>query len=121
MFLSITLATWAGLGLLAGKPRTAQDRLEAPASTRTAAGAASRNPVQANRQLLVPGQGDGGRQLKLGQSLRPSDEQELGKIRVRLLNAGFRHEQAVAVYYGVKAVSYALDRALRGISGLCIA
>ena len=39
---------------------------------------------------------------KLGQSLRPTDEQELGKIRIKLLNAGFRQDQAVAVYFGVK-------------------
>ena len=31
---------------------------------------------------------------KLGKSLPPSDVQELGKIRLKLLNAGFRHEQA---------------------------
>ncbi len=41
---------------------------------------------------------------KLGQSLRPSDAQELGKIRIKLLNAGFRQEQAVAVYYGIKFI-----------------
>ena len=34
---------------------------------------------------------------KLGQSLRPSDEEELGKVRLKLLNAGFRNENAVAV------------------------
>ena len=41
---------------------------------------------------------------KLGQSLRPSDAQELGKIRIKLLNAGFRHEQAVAVFFGIKFI-----------------
>ena len=41
---------------------------------------------------------------KLGQSLRPSDEQELGKIRLKLLNAGFRQEQAVAVFFGIKLI-----------------
>jgi tight adherence protein C len=42
---------------------------------------------------------------KLGQSLRPSDEQELGKVRLKLLNAGFRQEQAVAVFYGIKVIA----------------
>ena len=41
---------------------------------------------------------------KLGKSLRPSDEQELGKIRLKLLNAGFRQEQAVAVFFGIKLI-----------------
>jgi tight adherence protein C len=41
---------------------------------------------------------------KLGQSLRPTDAQQLGKIRLKLLNAGFRQEQAVAVFYGVKLI-----------------
>ena len=41
---------------------------------------------------------------KLGKSLRPSDEQELGKIRLKLLNAGFRQEAAVAVYFGIKLI-----------------
>src|SRR5262249_241431 len=39
---------------------------------------------------------------KLGQSLRPNSEAELGKVRLELLNAGFRSEQAVAIYYGLK-------------------
>ena len=39
---------------------------------------------------------------KLGQSFRPNNEAELGKIRLELLNAGFRGDQAVPVYYGLK-------------------
>ena len=41
---------------------------------------------------------------KLGKSLRPSNEQELGKIRIKLLNAGFRQEQAVAVFLRIKLI-----------------
>ena len=41
---------------------------------------------------------------KLGNLLRLSDELELGKIRLKLLNAGFRQEQAVAVYFGAKVI-----------------
>jgi len=40
----------------------------------------------------------------LGKSLRPSNEAELGKLRLMLLNAGFRHEQAVQIYVGLKAL-----------------
>jgi tight adherence protein C len=39
---------------------------------------------------------------KIGQSLRPSNEVQLGKIRLQLLNAGFRGDQAVAVFFGLK-------------------
>ena len=49
---------------------------------------------------------------KLGQSLRPSDEQELGKVRLKLLNAGFRNEQAVAVFYGIKLILMLLGLAV---------
>src|SRR5262249_41923091 len=49
---------------------------------------------------------------KIGRSLRPSDEESLGKIRVRLLNAGFRQEQAIAVYFGTKLLALVLGLAL---------
>jgi tight adherence protein C len=50
---------------------------------------------------------------KLGKSLRPTNENDLGKIRLKLLNAGFRSEQAVLAYYGWKVVGL--------LSGLAIA
>jgi tight adherence protein C len=37
--------------------------------------------------------------------------QQLGKIRIHLLNAGFRQEQAVAVYYGIKLISLLIGMA----------
>ena len=49
---------------------------------------------------------------KLGQSLRPSDEEELGKVRLKLLNAGFRNENAVAVFFGVKLILMLLGLAI---------
>ncbi len=49
---------------------------------------------------------------KLGKSLRPSSEQELGKIRLKLVSAGFRHEQATAIYYGLKVLGLLLATAL---------
>ena len=36
---------------------------------------------------------------RLGKSLKPTDEIALGKLRLTLLNAGFRSENAVAVFY----------------------
>ena len=49
---------------------------------------------------------------KLGQSLRPSDEEELGKVRLKLLNAGFRNENAVAVLFGIKLILMLLGLAI---------
>ena len=49
---------------------------------------------------------------RLGQSLRPSDEEELGKVRLKLLNAGFRNENAVAVLFGVKLILMLLGLAI---------
>ena len=49
---------------------------------------------------------------KLGQSLRPSDEEELGKVRLKLLNAGFRNENAVAVFFGIKLILMLLGLAI---------
>ena len=46
---------------------------------------------------------DGGAASWASRCARPT-RQELGKVRLKLLNAGFRHEQAVAVYYGVKVI-----------------
>ena len=49
---------------------------------------------------------------KLGQSLRPSDEAELSKARLTLLNAGFRNENAVAIFYGAKLILMLLGLAI---------
>ncbi len=99
VFLSITLGTWAALGMIAGQPRSAEDRLKRLLDPTAGRGAAEANLVK--RQELFQAKVTAAAH-KLGQSLRPSNEAELGKVRLLLLNAGFRQEQAVAVYYGVK-------------------
>jgi tight adherence protein C len=101
VFLSITLGTWVLLSTVANRPLTAEDRLRRlldPAVGRETAEAGL-----AKRQELFQAKVTAAAH-KLGQSLRPSDEQALGKIRLKILNAGFRQEQAVAVYYGVKVL-----------------
>ena len=101
MFVSITLATWVALGLIAGQPRKAEDRLQRLLDPIGARVAAESNLTK--RQELFQAKVTAAAN-KLGQSLRPPGEAELGKIRLKLLNAGFRQEQAVAVYYGVKLI-----------------
>ncbi len=101
VFVSITLGTWFVLGFVAGRPRNAEERLR-----RLLDPNGNRNEAElslARRQELFQAKVSAAAH-KLGKSLRPSDEQELGKIRLKLLNAGFRQEAAVAVYFGVKLI-----------------
>jgi tight adherence protein C len=101
VFVSITLGTWVALGLLAGRPRKAEDRLRRLLDPNVERGDSELSLVK--RQELFQAKVTAAAN-KLGKSLRPSDEQELGKIRLKLLNAGFRQESAVAVYYGIKLI-----------------
>jgi tight adherence protein C len=102
VFLSITLGTWGMLTVIADQAANADDRLRRimnPAQDRQALEqSVARRQDKFQAQVTKAAR-------KLGQSLRPSDEQELGKVRHKLLNAGFRHEQAVAVYFGVKVIA----------------
>ena len=102
VFVSITLGAWAALGMIAGQPRTAEQRLQRlldPGAGRTVAEAnLARRQEQFQAKVTAAAH-------KLGKSLGPSDEVELGKLRLKLLNAGFRQENAVAVYHGIKVIS----------------
>jgi tight adherence protein C len=101
-FVAMTVGCWLILGYLADRPRSAEERLRRlidPVAARSAA-ETSQTKRQEALQAKVTAAAS-----KLGKSLRPSDQAELGKIRIRLLNAGFRQEQAVAVYYGIKVIS----------------
>ena len=98
-FMAITLMVWGVLSLMADRPVTTEERMRRvldPARARrpdSAAMAKQQDRLQARVAQAAN---------KLGKSLRPNDEVELGKIRLELLNAGFRGENAVAVYYGLK-------------------
>ncbi len=101
VFLAMTVGSWMVLGFLADRPRSAEERLRRlidPVAARSAA-----ESSQAKRQEVLQAKVTAAAG-KLGKSLRPADQAELGKIRTRLLNAGFRQEQAVAVYYGIKFI-----------------
>ncbi len=105
VFLGMTVGSWMVLGFLADRPRSAEERLRRlidPVAARSAA-----ESSQANRQAILQAKVTAAAG-KLGKSLRPADQVELGKIRTRLLNAGFRQEQAVAVYYGIKFIGLLL-------------
>lgn len=97
IFLAFSLGAWAVLGLLAERSSSAEVRLHRLLDPGSIAISHAKRQEAVQARLTAAAH-------KLGQSLRPSDEQALGKIRIKLLNAGFRHEQAVAVYYGVKLI-----------------
>ncbi len=104
VFVAITLGAWAVLGVAGARPAAAEERLLRLINPQAAGVAlAVQNKRQEQFQAKVTAAAS-----KLGRSLRPSDAQELGKIRVKLLNAGFRHEQSVAVFYGIKLIGLAI-------------
>ncbi|MHB1557626.1 MAG: type II secretion system F family protein [Isosphaeraceae bacterium] len=101
VFVTITLGTWIALSALSNQPRRAEDRLR-----RLLLGGADRQTVEAGvetKQAIFQAKVTAAAR-KLGQSVRPSDEAELGKVRIRLLTAGFRQEQAVTIFYGIKVL-----------------
>jgi tight adherence protein C len=100
VFLAMTLGAWALLGLAAGRPVSAEQRLSRLLDPQ-AAGLVAENQLKRQEQFQAKVTAAAG---KLGRSLRPSNAQELGKIRIKLLNAGFRQEAAVAVYFGLKLI-----------------
>jgi tight adherence protein C len=97
IFLAFSLGAWAVLGLLAERSGSAEVRLQRLLDPRSIVVSQAKRQEAVQAKLTAAAN-------RLGQSLRPSDVQELGKIRVKLMNAGFRHEQAVAVYYGIKLI-----------------
>lgn len=98
-FFAMALAIWGGLTALAEKKARAGDRLD-----RLARGAAARPSAgtglvkrQDRLQELVSKAAPA-----LSKPLKPKDAAEEGKLRLELLNAGFRAEQAVQVFLGIK-------------------
>ena len=101
VFVSITLVVWVLLTTFADHSRTAEDRLQRIMNP--AVGRKQAEAQLAKRQDKFQVQVTKAA-AKLGQSLRPSNEQELGKVRLKLLNAGFRNENAVAMLFGAKLI-----------------
>src|SRR3954470_8971896 len=97
VFLSMTLAVWAIMSMLADRPVNAEERLKRvlnPTSRRPDAATVGRQQDKFQAKVSKAA-------TKLGKSLRPSNEVEVGKIRLELLNAGFRGENAVSVFHGM--------------------
>lgn len=103
-FLAITLGVWGVLSAMADRPSNAEERLKRVLDPMTPRpDLKMMEQQQAKLQARVSEAAS-----KLGKSLKPTDEAELGKVRLKLLNAGFRGEQAVMAYYGWKLVGMLL-------------
>ena len=100
VFLTMTLGVWGVLSWIADRPVNAEVRLKRvlnPATRRYDAAALDRQQDRLQAKVKEAAS-------KLGKSLRPNDAAELGKVRLNLLNAGFRSEQMVAIFYGSKVL-----------------
>jgi tight adherence protein C len=107
-FLAMALAVWGGLSAVAEKQTRAADRLDRlirGQMPRT--GPSSLMRRQDRIQQLVARAAPA-----LSKPLQPKNEEELGKIRLELLNAGFRSEQAVQVYLGIKLLALLIGLAV---------
>lgn len=96
VFLSIALGAWAILSALAARASHAEDRLDRlikNAAARASEGPRRQERVQEKMAAAA---------AKLSGPLTPKDEAEIGKLRLKLLNAGFRGENAISAYLGLK-------------------
>jgi tight adherence protein C len=108
VFFVISIGIWVALSLFADRPVSAEERLKRvlnPNARRTDTAVLMRQQDRIQAKVAEAAK-------KLGQSLRPNNEAELSRIRVELLNAGFRGEQAVAVYYGLKMFAMLITLAI---------
>jgi tight adherence protein C len=99
VFLAITMAVWALLSAFGDRGKNAEDRLRRIMDPST--GRKELEAQVAGRQEKFHEQ-VAKAASKLGESMRPTDEQEVGKLRLKLMNAGYRSENAVAVFHGAK-------------------
>ncbi len=109
VFLAITLGVWGVLSAIADRPMNPEERLKRividPTARKTEATTLAIQQKQLQAKVAEAAK-------KLGQSMRPSNEVELGKLRLRLLNAGFRSEQAVGIFCGLKFICLMVGLAL---------
>jgi tight adherence protein C len=100
---------WWAMGLVAtGKPRTLErlDELKNPGARR--ANSVSVKKADAMARMLERAT------PALAKPLAPKDEKELGKLKTKLANAGFRSESAGSIFLGLKFVGLMVGLFLGG-------
>ncbi len=98
IFLLITMVVWGTLSATADKKSRAVDRLDRimkgqPVRHGASALVKRQDRIQALVAKAAPA---------LSKPLKPQNEAELGKLRLKLLNAGFRGENSVQIYLAIK-------------------
>lgn len=98
VFLLITMLIWGALSATADKKSKATDRLDRilknqPTRRGPTALAKRQDKIQAIVAKAAPA---------LSKPLKPQSEAELGALRLKLLNAGYRGENAVQMYLAIK-------------------
>src|SRR5438270_13705398 len=86
VFLAMTLGAWAVMSVVADRPVNAEERLKRvlnPTARRPSAAMISSQQDRFQAKVAKAA-------TKLGQSLKPNNEAELGKLRLGCLTAGFR-------------------------------
>lgn len=107
-FLAMALGTWSVLTMFADRPTDMEERLKRIMNqSARPQGAAALVKQQDRIQAQVTKAAK-----RLSGPLQPSNEAELGKIRLLLLNAGFRGESAVQVFLGLKALCLLIGLAI---------
>ena len=107
-FVAVMLGVWGIMSLIADRPMNAEERLKRvldPNARRTGDATAARQQDKFQAKVAVAA-------TKLGKSLKPTNEVEVGKVRLELLNAGFRGENAVQIFYGLKVLAMLLGLAV---------
>lgn len=113
IFFGVTAVAWVTIGRVSGgdKPR-AEARLERMRSTRPVAGD-SRQRTKNEALTAVLEKATSPMADKLA-----GNEKEMGVIRERLMNAGFRREAAPVVYKGLQVVFAGTGLVVGGVTGL---
>lgn len=109
-FLTVALGTWGVLSLLAGSGGQGEDRLKRLIDRSRRGGV--RPEVRLMRQQERLQDRVARTASRLAAPVRPKDEAGAGKVRELLLNAGYRHPQAVQAYLGLKMVGLLLGLAV---------
>lgn len=104
------LAWWVMGWAAAGKPRTLErlDELKDPRARRRDPNGASLKKADAMARVLEKAT------PALARPLAPKDEQEQGKLKLKLASAGFRGESAVSIFLGLKFMGLLLGLFLGG-------
>jgi tight adherence protein C len=113
VFLGITFAAWALLGMFAGKENRASERLdELKDPTRRAqntANAPKENSVSSVLKRAAPA---------ISRALQPKTDLEQNVLKVRLANAGFNSPNAPTFYLAIKMICFGIGLLSGGGFGL---